>query len=99
MTEKIKPALTPEEWATFQIVVIDYDGVLVRVRYLAHMPPGGIMQKIAAACLHKQPFGFTHYDLVKLRDALPWNEESEAWLNSLIERIQALLPPSPDATS
>lgn len=57
---------------------------------------------LAALCLHDQPFGFTREDVELLRDTkcsdvlhlgYAYEEEPEAHLNDLADRIEALLPP------
>lgn len=57
---------------------------------------------LAALCLYGQPFGFTHDDLRRLRDApelygglqgSKLEKEWYAFLDSLAARIAALLPP------
>lgn len=57
----------------------------------------------AAACLFRQPFGFTHDDVGHLRlvagqcDALRLGTNHSAVLRNLADRIEALLPPREEA--
>lgn len=104
MTDEIKPALTPEEWAEIEAST-DSNGaasVDVIVEAIA-----GHFQKAAAIALHCQPFGFTHEDVRLIRhEAQGWNcPRSETCSNcpdcralrarcdDLAARIAALLPP------
>lgn len=65
---EIKPALTEKEWVELRLEIKHPHGVLALIPYIADMPPGGIMHKVGAACLHKQPFGFTREDVARHRD-------------------------------
>lgn len=84
----MKPALTAEEWGNVDLPVAD-------------TPES--RHATAALCLHGQPFGFTREDVIMLRAArlrLDGEEQEDAWdksLDSLADRIEALLPPENDA--
>ena len=58
-----KTALTAEEWARLQIEIVDGHVVRVLIPGIGWGPPEVVMQKIGAACLHEQPFGFTREDM------------------------------------
>ena len=91
---EIKPALTAEEWATpaRNEVPVGKDG-FVDGRYILDSEK----HRIAAQCLHGQPFGFTRQDVALLGliqdlvDGMPDLDMPE--LKSLTDRIEALLPP------
>lgn len=54
------------------------------------------LRALAALCLHGQPFGFTREDLACLRAAmasLEHHQIPQPCLESLYDRIEALLPP------
>lgn len=104
MTDEIRPALDPDEWAEFLNPANDGYAPLMYHMMSDH--------HAAATALYGKPFGFTHADIALLRsmDALyVWAEELEqggaslparwrserALLHSLIERVAALLPPAP----
>lgn len=91
-TMKIKPALTAEGWARSELLIDPEDDPKHRHQY-------------AALALHGQPFGFTREDVENVRDtvsaiwssvpsdaAAPWGRAME----SLADRIEALLPPEDD---
>lgn len=59
----MKPALTAEEWARLQIELVSGNIVQAHIPYIDYCPPEMVMQKIGAACLHGQPFGFTREDV------------------------------------
>ena len=100
------PALTPEEWrqqvrqlglpeecralsAALMVVLSDPDAVLDRT-------PGEMRHAVAALVLEGQGFGFTWEDVDALRDATAPESDwlmDPAKLNSLADRIAALLPP------
>lgn len=82
MSEGIRPALTPEEWAegSSGLVEIDRDGWLV-VRY--PNDEDGYSEIIldnahgaAALCLYGQPFGFTWDDVDTLRHEASYLHEA-----------------------
>ena len=79
MSEKIEPALTPEEWAEFRA------GKLLTTRPHA----------TAALCLHGKPFGFTREMLDALRDAVESSESPDDYPLAMkaMELIASLLPP------
>jgi|SRR5688572_8430548 len=97
MTEKIAPALTPEEWAEALFVG-------------TNPPPGGQIRftvrgpetwhRMAAVALHGKPFGFTREKLsalLALVDRLDGHaelsDEDRALVDWHTDRIEALLPP------
>lgn len=97
MSEKIEPALTPEEWATRQ----RKSGERLQIEHEGCEIPRGDRAAVAAFCLDGQPNGFTHRHLAALRDTI---EELEAdgtrtsdeilrLLHETADRIAALLPP------
>ena len=81
-------------------------------RYATFDAPGD-RHALAALCLHEQPFGFTREDVEVLRVAAPQHGEGcsatdlwpgpcdcgieEGLLNSMADRIEALLPPDESA--
>ena len=94
MSEKIEPALTPEEWEPYtrhlpEPAVLDADLILDEDGPHA----------LAALMLHGQPFGFTWEDVDALRRMAPtatrFVSGHQAWsqLLSLADRIAALLSP------
>lgn len=101
---KIQPALTAKEWEDLQRDSTGDDAFLEfpipaddRSEYF------GRPHEIAARCLYLQLFGFTREDLTLLREAIQtcaseWRmydvEADVAKLNSLADRIEALLPPA-----
>ena len=103
MTDKIAPALTPEEWATNLSFARGGD------LSVANAAVGDTAEEkhfIAALNLYKQDFGFTREDVKDLGWAMHFlvTDESDqsqrnlkAWFVSLTARIEALLPPeTPD---
>src|SRR5688500_3876971 len=106
MSDKIAPALTPEEWATLQRT-----GQLdVYAAFNDGTSEGA--HKTAAVCLHGQPFGFTREDLTHLGFAILYLDQKldevrrrivergetpgpdlPNPLRSIQARIEALLPP------
>ena len=84
----MKPALTREEWRGSVLCIHPDDDPKHRHQY-------------AALALHNQPFGFTREDVKNLRFIydmayVPHSGVSDAELaalDSLIDRISALLPP------
>jgi len=71
--------------------------------------PAKALPALAAICLHRQPFGFTHQDVAELRLAAdniandyrvwkPGREDQAAYcerLKGLADRIECLLEPAP----
>lgn len=99
MTDKVQPALTPDQWAMREVVLNDA---------LEHGTPcePAELHRIAALCLYGQPYGLTHEDVA----AVEWAVKEELrhlqitegtkhghlillQLESLAHRIAALLPP------
>lgn len=110
----IQPALTPEEWAEWNLY--GKHGYVKRLE--AHRDAGyGIsfggyepesyigtdLQAVAALCLYGQPFGFGWEDVEALRHAAAGylsgdfigraGPDAGVALDSLADRIAALLPP------
>jgi hypothetical protein len=96
MSEPIKPALTPEEWAHLLA-----GGVIFGVPYVKggpkpEQPKAFGPHASAALALHDQPFGFTWEDVRRL-----WNccidergtDTTQEQLDDIADRIAALLPP------
>lgn len=92
----MKPALTVEEWADPD--KFSYSNIACRTVEVAG---GWYGHAIAALCLHEQPFGFTREDVTLLREVAAEGDvggsrgdtEMIAGFESLIARIEALLPP------
>lgn len=62
------------------------------------------LHALAALCLHNQPFGFTREDVEMLRKIAEWTPgyswsdvDSKYSVQSLANRIEALLPPEADS--
>ena len=99
----MKPAMTREEWDagcaengydTF--ASRDDDGRIDTYDAVFLKPED--CHKVAALCLHNQPFGFHREDVANIRDALIFkyrepDDERNEQLESLADRIEALLPP------
>lgn len=82
----MKPALTPEQWADFR----------ARGNDDSYEWPLDNDHATAALCLYGQPFGFTREDLTCLRyvmASLDHHGIPQPCLESLADRIAALLPP------
>jgi hypothetical protein len=104
VSDDIRPALTPEEWAEILAAPRVWRSEAERIAFEA----GRHAQ--AALCLHGQPFGFTHEDVKFLRDVVApdWYagdgggaarqaaRMQERW-ESILARIAALLPHQRDA--
>ena len=100
---EIKPAMTPEEWATKGLTTFsDSD------RIIAPMPAH--RHALAAMALKGQPFGFHPEDVIGLRDVArelrivadddhamrpDIASECAALLDRIADTIAALLPPQP----
>ncbi len=96
MSDKIEPALTPEEWR------------LARLWHAGKMPGGKVRGMVvldlpethrhgaAALALYGQPFGFTREDIGELDDVVEI-AENEGFscdaVRRIRDRIEALLPP------
>lgn len=103
MTDRISPALTPEEWAGVQTGTVGIVGT----------PNAQANHQLAALCLYGQPFGFTREDVRALQfegnDLLAWAGDAETdeerqrmnrhgfQLLNVADRIAALLPPETPA--
>ena len=97
MSEKIEPALTPEEWEPYtrhltEPAVLDADLILYEDGPHA----------LAALMLHGQPFGFTWEDVdnlhsIAIKDVPFVGDDGELHTNpeltNLADRIASLLPP------
>ena len=102
MSDEVKPALTPEEWASFpnwpeRITAFGFGWATEEAEKPVYFPT---RHGIAAANLHGQPFGFTLDDVDTLRGMVDSDEnpltaplEANDFLRSLAARIEALLPP------
>lgn len=104
----VQPALSAEEWAEGRteegITFLDVAG---EVGYSRFPGPWLMVERrhaMAATCLHGQPFGFTREDVERLRiftSTLMSKQEAPGTggssiargLDSLADRIEALLPP------
>lgn len=106
MTEKIKPALTAEEWerarrsqaynanVSFTRWLVSHTAPELRVPYVQTAEYS--QQQIAALALYGQPFGFTREDVNILNNAalfLAERLEVAELYSNLAARIEALLPP------
>lgn len=108
MSEKIKPALTAEEWRE---ALQDHTAKVQAMRSAWYNPksPETSDHALAALALYGQPFGFTHEDLTACENGIAgiWTQHSQMChgdseecgcgpesraLYSLADRIQALLP-------
>ncbi len=91
MSDKIAPALTPEEWR--QALRYGVDTSKVETGPFSWWE----QHQIATLALFGQPFGFTREDVATFRYVLgpsgPWSTGPFEWLESLAARIEALLPP------
>ncbi|HET7552184.1 MAG TPA: hypothetical protein VFK04_12910 [Gemmatimonadaceae bacterium] len=113
MSEKIKPALTREDWArrgTIRadlVIALTDEGVVAiddGETQSVHLPSSAF-HAVAAFTLHGQPFGFTREDVDSLRligrilhePRTPFTRDdllrAESLLESITDRIAALLPP------
>lgn len=96
----MKPALSAEEWAKangrgiLDMAMDSGDVAWEIVNDFPHSCAGNSRHALAALCLHGQPFGFTRED-VRALWCIATNEDGpiDTWLESLIARIEALLPP------
>lgn len=93
MSERIEPALTPEEWARVLPEASDYAlGAAEDANMGADSWHG-----VAALALYGQPFGFTWEMVEALRHGGEWgawrSDDNEDILRSIADRIAALLPP------
>jgi hypothetical protein len=103
---EIKPALTSEEWEHFEFATGERPGDTLfgyinpdtRALHLGWngdgMKPVKNSAPLAALALYGQPFGFTREDVRELR-AMSVNGFTYFGLNSIADRIEALLPPEP----
>jgi hypothetical protein len=95
-------ALSPEEWAFADDglpAVADLDHVKDQIwlEYSVGKSRRTTMRRhaLAALCLRDQPFGFERRDVEALKRELEYNPQIRevATLQSLVDRIEALLPP------
>ncbi len=105
MSEKMRPALTPEEWARVKSDGMEPGPTLVgELPYLSESD----RHIVAALALHGHPFGFTWEMVRALRsildrargepECLPeWAAEDEELAGAAIANIEALLPPREEA--
>ena len=106
MTDKVEPAITPEEWWHIQHGypwnAPDEQAPSDRAaQFASDWAQEGKLHKAAAAALHGRDFGFTRRDVRFLRDFVgsyenewregEWGGET-AHLRSILARIAALLP-------
>lgn len=106
MSEEIKPALTPEEWANGYELPDPYShvrvlederigGLMVTVETPADISfEGAERHAVAALCLNGQPFGFTWADVDLLRQAagMAAEEAGAFFLPEMQERVDARMP-------
>jgi hypothetical protein len=108
-----RPAMTPEEWEREEVSRTESGGVS-QIEFHAYLDPGltvsndnpemvnvpfKVQHAVAAMALHRQPFGFTRYDVQMLREIATHRDvqDQSDWLEaltSIADRIQALLPPN-----
>jgi len=95
---EIKPALTAEEWVEGRTangnVYTTIDGVLWLESGDKKLIVVSSRAKMAALCLHNQPFGFTRDMLRALRELGHPSQTMESMdlADAAIDRIEALLP-------
>lgn len=96
MSEDVKPALTPDEWAN----ELSEAGTLLAARLEwagdeAGIDDGLSRHALAALCLHGQTFGFTRADTEALESMMRYDATPDevARCRSLASRLSALLPP------
>ena len=87
----MKSAMTAEQWGF--VIPPDKDGIWGS-GYLTVENK----HRMAATCLHDQPFGFTREDVATLRDVAAdtlyeTSDDERDDLRDLADRIEALLPP------
>lgn len=86
MTERIAPAIAPQEWAIY----------LGMPKLVDRLLPIGQRHGVAALALHGQPFGFTWEDVDYIRMATTppgdWRRQDDT-LMRIAAKIAALLPP------
>lgn len=101
MSDEIKTALTAEEWTELEVedalvsIFVDHATGTLHVYPSQHTNEDCEVSNrhaLAALCLHDQPFGFTSYDVVMLRQVACCPHHKEA-CESIADRIEALLPP------
>lgn len=91
---EIKPAMTAEEWAGWFERGL---GTAYTVGVLDYRDPTITPHMHAALILYKKPFGFTREDVDALRVSDDGYDD-DALLQSIADRIEALLPPLVDLT-
>lgn len=104
VSDDVKPALTPEEWAE---IADDPEWWADRMQEAAHAASQHLMtylanpyrhHALAALALYGQPFGFTRDDVAYIRAAANALFLPNAFvkpLESAAKRIESLLPPEP----
>ena len=89
---EIKPALTGGDWSDpdRNKVPVGKDGFIDR-----HYVLDRDKHRLAAQCLHGQPFGFTQEMVDELRLAAGYcrTTSHELWCDDIADLIEALLPP------
>lgn len=104
--ETITPALTSAEWASEKARrgarEVERDGEVLRVNACGVRIASEVAQynhALAALALHGQAFGFTPADVEALRAARDFcrarHMHGHPRLDSIADRIAALLPPAP----
>lgn len=101
----MKPALTAQEWerGTFSpshwgLVAHSENELSVRCPDNREIFKERDRHKLAALCLHGQPFGFTREDVAVLREfrqasVYEVSDDEKDACDDLADRIEALLPP------
>ena len=104
----MKPAMTREEWDRALCHSCQENALASTVGMREDLAAPGTPDCVAAynhataaLCLHNQPFGFHREDVANIRDALIFkyrepDDERNEQLESLADRIEALLPPKID---
>jgi hypothetical protein len=110
MSDKVQPALTPEEWAGPVVPgepTVSRDGECLHMHLYPQMDllvvgEWGVDARhaLAALALHGQPFGFTWADVLLLQGMasfLAVHGMDDSGMRDVAGRIAALLPPREDA--
>lgn len=105
MSDRIAPALTPEEWRKLAVsrggfyadLSGDWQNGIPTDTLFVGSPESAVAvsprHALAALALHGQPFGFTREDVANLRWVACQRMPRAAALNQIADRIEALLPP------